>query len=293
MDGIPILINEEASVFSIKDLMSGHRKARERTSSAGGRLTSALLRASRHVPSIGKSYGSEEGHAHFAGLLKAIAQRPRVLIVGGSIEGVGIRQILDDPTLELVETDVTFGPRTMLICDAHDLPFSDASFDGVIIQAVLEHVADPQRCVAEIYRVLVESGVVIAETPFMQGVHMGPYDFTRFTHLGHRRLFRRFEEIASAPVAGPGMALAWAYRGFLMSFVKSRAGRAIVRRIAAYSAFWLKYLDPYLIRKPGAYDAAAGFSFLGRKRDGYELSDRDLLKQYRGAQAQSIGHGGD
>ena len=25
--------------------------------------------------------------------------------------------------------------------------------------------------------------------------HMKEYDFTRFTHLGHRRLFRKFEEI--------------------------------------------------------------------------------------------------
>ena len=61
-------------------------------------------------------------------------------------------------------------------------------------------------------------GVVYAETPFMQQVHMGPYDFTRFTHSGHRRLFRRFEEVESGAVCGPGMALAWAYQYFLLSF---------------------------------------------------------------------------
>ena len=49
----------------------------------------------------------------------------------------------------------------------------------------------------EIYRVLKSDGIVYIETPFMQQVHGGKYDFTRFTYLGHRRLFARFQEIES------------------------------------------------------------------------------------------------
>ena len=52
-----------------------------------------------------------------------------------------------------------------------------------------------------------DDGLVYADTPFMQQVHMGRYDFTRFTYLGHRRLFRKFEEIDSGAVSGPAMAL--------------------------------------------------------------------------------------
>ncbi len=85
---------------------------------------------------------------------------------------------------------------------------TDESFDGVICQAVLEHVLDPYRCVEEIHRVLRPNGLVYAETPFMQQVHGGTHDFTRFTHLGHRRLFRKFAEVDSGVVCGPGMALA-------------------------------------------------------------------------------------
>ena len=81
----------------------------------------------------------------------------------------------------------------MLICDANDIPFENGSFDGVVLQAALEHVADPYRCVEETHRVLKEKGLVYAETAFMQQVHGGRYDFTRFTRLGHRRLFRRFD----------------------------------------------------------------------------------------------------
>jgi SAM-dependent methyltransferase len=184
----------------------------------------------------------------------------------------------------MVETDVSFGPRTMLVCDAHDIPFDDGSFAGVIAQAVLEHVVDPCRCVQEIHRVTRRNGLVYAETPFMQQVHMGRYDFTRFTHLGLRRLFRGFEEIDSGPVCGPGMALAWSYYHFLLSFCHSRFSRALVWRFARFTSFWLSYWDYYLIDKPGTYDAASGFFFGGRRKDGYQLEDRELLKLYRGMQ---------
>ena len=126
----------------------------------------------------------------------------------------------------------------MLICDAHDIPFADGSFDAVIAQAVLEHVVDPHRCVAEIHRVLNAQGVVYAETPFMQQVHAGRYDFARFTHLGHRRLFRMFQEIDSGAVCGPGMALAWSYQYFLMSFTTSKTLRKLAGVFARLTSFF-------------------------------------------------------
>jgi ubiquinone/menaquinone biosynthesis C-methylase UbiE len=170
----------------------------------------------------------------------------------------------------------------MVICDAHDIPFADGTFDGVIAQATLEHVVDPYRCVEEIVRVLKPRGLVYAETPFMQQVHMGAYDFTRFTHSGHRRLFRHFSEIASGPICGPGTALAWSYLYFLLSFVQSRVLRGLVRAFASLTAFHLKYADHYLMHEKGAIDSSSGFYFIGRK--GKEvLSDRDLVRYYRGA----------
>jgi SAM-dependent methyltransferase len=177
---------------------------------------------------------------------------------------------------------VTFGSLTSLICDAHDIPFADGCFDGVIVQAVLEHVMDPGRCVEEIHRVLGDNGLVYAETPFIQQIHMGRYDFTRYTHSGHRRLFRRFEEIDSGPVGGPGMALAWSYQYFLLSFASSRPLRGLLRAFSQLTSFPLKYVDRLLIDKPGAVDAASGFFFLGRK-NGTTFSDRELVQYYRGA----------
>jgi ubiquinone/menaquinone biosynthesis C-methylase UbiE len=169
-----------------------------------------------------------------------------------------------------------------LIGDAHDLPFQDGSFDGVIIQAVLEHVVDPYRCCEEIHRVLNDRGVVYAETPFMQQVHNMPYDFTRFTHLGHRRLFRKFEEIESGAVCGAGMALAWSYQSFLLSFTTSKILRQLFILVVRFTAFYLKYFDYLTIDKPGTLDTASGYYFIGRKSN-LILADRDLIKLYKGA----------
>ena len=69
---------------------------------------------------------------------------------------------------------------------------------------MLEHVLDPAQVVAEIHRVLGKDGVVFANTPFMQQVHEGAYDFTRFTLSGHRWLFRNFDLLEAGTSAGVG-----------------------------------------------------------------------------------------
>ena len=140
---------------------------------------------------------------------------------------------------------------------------------------------EPYQCTKEAYRVLKPNGLIYAETPFMQQVHMGKYDFHRFTHLGHRRLFREFSEIESGAVCGPGMALAWAYSYFIFSFFKSKKMRKLLIPFTNLTSFFWKYFDYILINKPGTLDAASGFYFLGRKSD-TTISDIELLNEYRG-----------
>jgi SAM-dependent methyltransferase len=272
--GIPILIDESSSVFRIADFVQ-QRSTTFKPASRVRRVLSGLL------PELGETLVTATNYRKLAALLLQRGGRPDVLVIGGSIVGRGMQDILNNPLLRFTETDVSFGPRTALICDAHELPFADSSFDGVIAQAVLEHVVDPYRCVEEIHRVLKEGGLVYAETPFMQQVHMGRYDFTRFTHLGHRRLFRKFEHLASGAGGGPGAALAWSGTYFLLAFVQSKTAIAVVKAFARLTLFWLKYFDRYLIDKPGTLDGAWGYYFLGRRGEGV-LSDRELLQLYRG-----------
>jgi ubiquinone/menaquinone biosynthesis C-methylase UbiE len=113
-------------------------------------------------------------------LLKGKSSHPRVLIIGGGATGKGMDELLTNLGINFTVTDVSL-TEMFKLCDAHDLPFKSNTFDGVVAQAVLEHVVDPYRCAEEIHHVLRNGGVVYAETPFMQQVHGGAYDFTRFT----------------------------------------------------------------------------------------------------------------
>jgi SAM-dependent methyltransferase len=280
VNDVPILLNDATSVFSISDFADQEGT----TLKPKSKLERLLVNL---VPSIILNVKGKTNFEQFKDLLLKQSKNPRLLIIGASVVGEGIETLLAEPAIEFVESDVAFGPRVTMIFDAHDIPFQDDSFDGVIIQAVLEHVVDPTRCVEEIHRVLKKDGLVYAETPFMQQVHLGRYDFTRFTHLGHRRLFRAFEEVSSGAVCGPGMALAWSYQYFLLSFVKSPPTRLIMKFFARITSFWVTYFDYFLIDKAGSFDAASGYYFMGRKSSRI-LSDRDLLASYRGAQMSSF-----
>jgi len=271
-----VLINEQASVFCIDDLVR-----EQDTFFPLSQETPVKHVARRLLPEITANVRAKRNYREFARLVGSRASPALVLVIGGGVLGKGMEPLLAQPGIELVETDVSWGPRTRLICDAHDIPFADGTFDGVIAQAVLEHVVDPYRCVDEIHRVLKDCGVVYTETPFMQQVHGGRYDFTRFTHLGHRRLFRRFEEINSGVACGPGTALAWSHLYFFLSFARWQPLRTLIRVIGRLTLFYLKYFDYYLARKPAALDAASGLYFLGRKSS-QALPDRELVKLYRG-----------
>lgn len=280
VNSIPILIDEVNSIFSINDFLN-FDNATLKPKSKIERLIIDLL------PGISRNIKAKQNFQNFKKILLKENPHPKVLVIGGSVVGQGIEALSENPEIELVEIDVAFGSGVSVICDAHSLPFADACFDGVIVQAVLEHVVDPIRCVAEIYRVLKPNALVYAETPFMQQVHLGRYDFTRFTHLGHRRLFRKFTEISSGAVCGSGMALAWSYQYFLLSLFKNESVRKLVKVFARATSFWLLYFDYLIINKPGAYDAASGYYFMGKKSD-VELSDRELIKQYKGTQFASF-----
>jgi SAM-dependent methyltransferase len=208
--------------------------------------------------------------------------RSKVLVVGGGAFGAGTQILADDPGVDLIETDVYLGPRTRIVCDGHDLPFRNASFDAVICQAVLEHVMDPPRVVAEIHRVLRPNGLVYSEVPFMQPVHEGAFDVTRYTAVGHRRLLREFDEISLDVVAGPGMSLAWSLRYFALALAgPRRIVRAAVNRLMPLATWWLVATDRWLVRSPAAFDAASGTAFLGRRRD-TPVPDAETVAGYRG-----------
>jgi len=272
IDNVPVLIDNENSVFSTDDFAKNVNTTFELDESSFRKTVKKLMPKITHNIKAKKNYSE---------LINLLPLNAKVLVIGGSVKGLGMDEFYNQPQYEIIGSDVSFGPFTNLISDAHQIPFKDETFDCVIVQVVLEHVLDPQRCVNEIFRVLKPASIVYAETPFIQQVHMRQYDFTRYTHLGHRRLFRNFEEIKSGATGGPGMALAWSYTWFLRSFATRPLSVFGLTFFAYITSFFLKYFDYWLIDKPGGYDAASQFFFMGKKSETV-LPDKELLKQFRG-----------
>lgn len=64
----------------------------------------------------------------------------------------------------------------------------DRRFDLVIIDNVLEHVAAPAAAIRNAAAMLRAGGILLVSTPFLIKVHGAPYDFSRWTEPGLRRL---------------------------------------------------------------------------------------------------------
>ena len=274
----PVLIDEERSVFSHAD----YRPIAEPPAGPPGALD-RLREWTRHVPSPSVNLSAVRCFEKMRTELLSRGASPLVIVVGGGIMGKGLHALASVPAIRLINVDPSPGSAALVFCDGHDLPFADGCVDGIVVQAVLEHVADPVRCVDEIYRVLGPGGIVYSEIPFMQQVHQAGYDFTRFSHLGHRRLFRRFAEIESGAVAGPGTALAWAWRYFVAGFAPSRAVARVLAWIARVTAMLVEQADYLFGQRPGGLDGASCTYFLGTKSD-QTVSDRALVASYRGVQ---------
>jgi SAM-dependent methyltransferase len=245
VQGQAVLVDFESSIL-----------VRERFLARGGASHMARPTVSPWLRRILK--GTNKGAARAATtFLRALPAGARVLVIGGAVKGWGSEALYGDD-LDLITVDIYPSALTTMIADAHKLPFKDQVFDAVWIQAVLEHVLDPQTVVAEIHRVLKSDGLVFADTPFLQPVHEAPYDFMRFTSSGHRWLFRHFEEIQHGVTGGAGTMLLWAIR----YFVRATTGSLRLGWLVCAPLFWLRFFDRDEVRHR---DAACGFHFFGRK----------------------------
>jgi SAM-dependent methyltransferase len=271
----PALVDFEQSILQRQDIDSS-------LATASVPLTGHRRWSIERVPTVLRSIWKPSnlvGARNVALLLSLIPHSsPLVLVIGGGTTGNGAEALYADPRLRIVAFDVYASPLIQFIADAHHIPLASESVDAVVIQAVLEHVLDPDQVVAEIHRVLKQRGFVYAETPFLQQVHAGPYDFSRYTSSGHRYLFRRFEEIAAGPLAGPGTQLLWSVDHLVRALARSELAGKLARGVF----FWLRYLDR--VASPTfAMDNASAYYFLGRRAD-RELSPQEIVAYYRGGQ---------
>jgi SAM-dependent methyltransferase len=269
----PVLLRSDNDVFRLDD----YRNLKAPTVGGGRSVWKNLI----PKPSINLS-----SQRILLKVREALEKKPSatVLVVGSGHQRQWLNERLGSSrSVRVIYSDIDAGADVDLFCDGHDLPFMDVAFDAVVTTAVLEHVLYPERVAAEIMRVLKYGGLLYSELPFMQQVHEGAYDFTRYTMSGHKRLFNSVSVIESGLVAGPGTALVWAIENFWIAFMERPLFRNITKAVTRLFLGWIKYFDLLLVDKPGAMDGASCTYLLGRKIDSH-ISDAEIISQYVGAQ---------
>lgn len=267
--GRPILIRHDNPLFRIEDYIAAPAVAPRKALSA-------------FLPSPSINVAGLRVLERMRSLLD-IQRSSSILVIGGGTQRVWLDPLLGAGSeRRVIYTDIDVGADVDLFCDGHDLPFVDASFDAVVTTAVLEHVLYPERVASEIARVLKPGGLLYSEMPFMQQVHEGAYDFTRYTMSGHRRLFNQFREIEAGMVAGPATALVWSIENFLLAFFSGGRVRSVAKAVSRLCFFWLKYFDYLLTKRAAAMDGASCTFFLGCKAES-KLGDDAVIARYVGA----------
>lgn len=122
--------------------------------------------------------------------------------------------------------------------DAQRLPLVAGSVHCVLLLDVLEHLPDPDRCIAEAHRVLCSRGRLIVEVPFLYPIHDAPLDFHRWTPHGLVRLAQRHGfrveslEAFGAPAETAALLLNLAYARALMGWMERRSPLIVLAAFA-------------------------------------------------------------
>ena len=182
-------------------------------------------------------------------------------IKGKNVVALNLGSGNSDLGKDLLNVDLLPYDNVDIICDIENIPFKDNSVDFIINIAVLEHVPNPQKVIAEIHRILKPSGKLYCFIPFMQPFHASPYDFQRFTYEGMKHQFRDFE-ILKLKAIGPTSGMLWVVQEWL-ALVFSFGIKPLHTFLYLFFmvlTFPIKYLDLLFQNYPLAKNVASGFS---------------------------------
>ena len=76
--------------------------------------------------------------------------------------------------------------------DGKKFPFSDKTFDSILISQVFEHVFNPEEFLQEVNRVTKMGGMLLMTVPFVWDEHEQPYDYARYTSFGLKYILGKY-----------------------------------------------------------------------------------------------------
>jgi SAM-dependent methyltransferase len=174
--------------------------------------------------------------------------------------GCGSRNVnaylLANSVTNITNYDIASDDADVVVGPLEAMPFADGTFDSVLCNAVLEHVADAEESIRELARVVRPGGHVVVAVPFLQPFHACPADFRRYTADGLGDLGRRagLEVVCVLPVHSIAQTLGW----ILWEWAQEKGGRA--RRSAAYALAYAatrlsNRTDTTLVRNANTFQA--------------------------------------
>ena len=117
----------------------------------------------------------------------AIGSRSKILDMGCGKHSYSIHY--QDKVGLLVNTDIYKACNDLsCFCDLRHAPFSDCTFDIVLMCEVIEHISNPSTAISEAYRTLKAGGYLILTWPLVYNLHDMPFDFNRFTEFYAQKL---------------------------------------------------------------------------------------------------------
>ena len=171
-----------------------------------------------------------------------------------------------------VNIDVAAVPGVDVVANAARLPFPPSSFDSIACLALLEHVPDPDRVVAEMFRALKPGGETQVVVPFCHPYHAYPADYSRFSRERLSGMFTDFAEVEIGIRTGPTVTMLTFLTYYVKLILPIHGGSTIRRNInrlivgaIGWTIFPLKYLDIWLNRSPGA-DVLANHLYVVARR---------------------------
>jgi SAM-dependent methyltransferase len=187
-------------------------------------------------------------------------------IKGKNVVALNLGSGNSDFGVDLLNVDILPYQNVDIICDIENIPFKDNSVDYIINIAVLEHVPNPQKVIAEINRILKPGGKIYCFIPFMQPFHASPYDFQRFTYEGMKHQFREFKILKLKPV-GPTSGMLWVLQEWFALFFSFgiKPLHTFLYLFFMIITFPVKFLDFILQYHPMSKNMASGFSLWSEK----------------------------
>jgi SAM-dependent methyltransferase len=275
--GVPLLIDESQSLFSIRDIIEQRPTTQNPLYRSRASLKNYIRQ--RLLPRL--SYDKEQLRRYAE--LAELVSGGRVLVLGAGDRIDEYRRLFRGSEVITSDVHTQFGAE--IVIDAHQIPFQGDSFSLVVAAQVLEHTPRPWKAAAEIERVTLGGGYIQIEVPFAFPYHGVPYDFFRFTPGALRFLFHQSAMIRLDSPEGTWSSAAIATSEALVDLFRGRLKRRAALAAGRLLLWWMKYLDRIM---PGVSSMPKGLAVTYRK-DGRPRTDEELLADVLAREAQAQG----